>query len=62
MKSGYEWFPFSRYSDNIWSLEHIHAQQSLNITDNNERRLLLSEQKKLTIQLFYLEDITLVDK
>ncbi|MDR0762852.1 MAG: DUF1524 domain-containing protein, partial [Campylobacteraceae bacterium] len=38
-------FAFDKYSDEKWSLEHIHAQQSESLKSNKQRRILLEEQK-----------------
>lgn len=45
MNSGYNRFAFDRYSNESWSLEHIHAQQSEEITNEKQKRKLLEEQK-----------------
>jgi uncharacterized protein with ParB-like and HNH nuclease domain len=46
MESGYIRFPFDRYIKENWSLEHIHAQNSKNLKNNVQRKLLLEEQRK----------------
>lgn len=38
-------FPFERYIDEKWSLEHIHAQNSEDLKTDKQRRLLLEEQR-----------------
>ena len=38
-------FPFERYIDEKWSLEHIHAQNSEELKTDKQRRLLLEEQR-----------------
>ncbi|MFV0231456.1 DUF262 domain-containing protein [Empedobacter falsenii] len=43
MNGGYNKFSFDRISS--WSLEHIHAQQSEEITNEKQKRQLLEEQK-----------------
>lgn len=43
MNGGFNKFSFDRIS--TWSLEHIHAQQSEEITNEKEKRQLLEEQK-----------------
>lgn len=48
MNSGYIKFDFDRYSDENWSLEHIHAQQSEEIINEKEKRQLLEEQEEDT--------------
>lgn len=45
MNSGYIKFDFDRYSNENWSLEHIHAQQSEEITNEKDKKQLLTEQK-----------------
>ena len=45
MNSKYTKFPFERYIEEKWSLEHIHAQNSENLKTDKQRRLLLEEQK-----------------
>jgi len=45
MNSKYTRFPFERYIDENWSLEHIHAQNSEELKTDKQRRLLLEEQK-----------------
>lgn len=44
MNGGFNKFSFDRISS--WSLEHIHAQQSEEITNEKDKRQLLEEQKK----------------
>ncbi len=44
MNSGFNKFSFERISS--WSLEHIHAQQSEEITNEKSKRQLLEEQKE----------------
>lgn len=46
MNSHYNRFAFDRYSNENWSLEHIHAQQSEVLKTDKEKRQLLDEQKK----------------
>lgn len=45
MNSKYTRFPFERYINENWSLEHIHAQNSEELKSDTQRRLLLNEQK-----------------
>ncbi|HUU87955.1 MAG TPA: DUF262 domain-containing protein [Candidatus Glassbacteria bacterium] len=45
MRSKYTKFPFERYINEKWSLEHIHAQNSEEIKTDKQRRLILEEQK-----------------
>ncbi|SNR33126.1 DUF262 domain-containing protein [Flavobacterium sp. ov086] len=44
MKSNYNRFPFEKFKEENWSLEHIHAQNSEGLT-KEQKRLLLEEQK-----------------
>lgn len=44
-QSGYQHFPFQKYIEEKWSLEHIHAQNSEEIKTNTQRQLLLTEQQ-----------------
>jgi uncharacterized protein with ParB-like and HNH nuclease domain len=44
MNSDYR-FAFDKYSDERWSLEHIHAQQSEELKSDKQRRILLEQQK-----------------
>jgi uncharacterized protein with ParB-like and HNH nuclease domain len=46
MNSQYNRFAFDRYADEKWSLEHIHAQNSKELTTDPHRRKLLEEQKQ----------------
>ncbi|GMO41540.1 MAG: DUF262 domain-containing protein [Termitinemataceae bacterium] len=46
IESGYIRFPFERYSNEQWSLEHIHAQNSEAFKTEDQRRALLEDQKK----------------
>lgn len=50
MESGYSRYPFDKHFDidknEKWSLEHIHAQNSENITSDTDRRLLLEDELK----------------
>lgn len=45
MNSRYTKFPFERYINEKWSLEHIHAQNSEDLKTDKQRVLLLEEQK-----------------
>ncbi|MDR1847791.1 MAG: DUF262 domain-containing protein [Bacteroidales bacterium] len=45
MNSEYNKFAFDRYLKESWSLEHIHAQQSEEITNEKQQKQLLEEQK-----------------
>jgi len=45
MNSKYTKFPFERFIDEKWSLEHIHAQNSEDLKTEKQRKLLLEEQK-----------------
>ncbi|MBU0473112.1 MAG: DUF262 domain-containing protein [Bacteroidetes bacterium] len=45
MNSKYSKFPFERFIEEKWSLEHIHAQNSEDLKTDKQRRLLLEEQK-----------------
>ncbi len=45
MNSKYTKFPFDRYINEKWSLEHIHAQNSEDLKTDKQRILLLKEQK-----------------
>lgn len=45
MNSKYTKFPFERYINEKWSLEHIHAQNSEDLKTDKQRILLLEEQK-----------------
>ena len=44
MNSKYSKFPFERFIEEKWSLEHIHAQNSEDLKTDKQRRLLLEEQ------------------
>ena len=44
MKSGYSKYPFDLHKNQNWSLEHIHAQNSKEITSNEDRELLLKNE------------------
>lgn len=44
MNSGYNRFPFHLFRKGRWSLEHIHAQRSDELTSVRQRRQLLDEQ------------------
>ena len=46
MNSNYTRFPFERYVNEKWSLEHIHAQNSEGLKTDKQRRSLLEEQKR----------------
>jgi uncharacterized protein with ParB-like and HNH nuclease domain len=52
MNSQYNRFPFHIYKNGNWSLEHIHAQQSEELNADNQKKLLLNEQK----QYFFKHD------
>lgn len=39
-------FQFSKYIDEVWSLEHIHAQNSASFTDDNQRKEWLKTHMK----------------
>ncbi|MHC5354798.1 DUF262 domain-containing protein [Myroides sp. LJL115] len=54
MDAGYNKFSFDRISS--WSLEHIHAQQSQEITDHKQKVQLLEEQK---VDPFIMKDLEL---
>ena len=45
MNSRYTKFPFERYIDENWSLEHIHAQNSEELRTDKQRKQLLNDQK-----------------
>jgi len=45
MHSRYTRFPFERYIDEKWSLEHIHAQNSEELRTDKQRKQHLNEQK-----------------
>ncbi|MCK4500555.1 hypothetical protein KAU11_08650, partial [Candidatus Babeliales bacterium] len=45
MNSKYSKFPFERFIEEKWSLEHIHAQNSEDLKTDKQRKLLLEEQK-----------------
>ncbi len=45
MNSKYSKFPFERFIEERWSLEHIHAQNSEDLKTDKQRKLLLEEQK-----------------
>ena len=45
MNSKYSKFPFERFVNEKWSLEHIHAQNSEDLKTDKQRILLLKEQK-----------------
>lgn len=45
MNSGYNRFSFERFTDEKWSLEHIHAQQSQELKTDKQRQQLLKEQR-----------------
>ena len=45
MKAQNTYFPFKKYMDEKWSLEHIHAQHSEDLTTDAQRSLLLKEQQ-----------------
>lgn len=60
MNSKYTKFPFERYINENWSLEHIHAQNSEELKTEKQRRLLLEEQQIFFEKLKneeYLNDI-----
>ncbi|MEO5777373.1 MAG: DUF262 domain-containing protein [Flavobacterium sp.] len=46
MNTRYNRFAFDTFSNEKWSLEHIHAQQSQDLKTDKQKRQLLSEQKK----------------
>jgi len=46
MKSQYNRFPFDKFTEEKWSLEHIHAQQSEELKNDKQRKILLEDQKK----------------
>ena len=46
MESNYIKFPFEKFTEENWSLEHIHAQNSEDLKTDTQRRLVLEEQKK----------------
>ncbi len=50
MKSEYSRYPFDKHKNEKWSLEHIHAQQSEDITKDDDRKQLLKS------QLDYIDD------
>lgn len=50
MNSGYSKYPFYLHKKENWSLEHIHAQNSDEIKKDEDRKILLKDQKK------YIED------
>lgn len=54
MDAGYNKFSFDRISS--WSLEHIHAQQSQEITDHKQKVQLLEEQR---VDSFIMKDLEL---
>ena len=67
MKSNYSRYPFNLHKSEKWSLEHIHAQKSENITKIEDRKDLLKGQLKYIddetikndiIDLLELEEIT----
>ncbi|GHT61549.1 hypothetical protein FACS1894109_20190 [Spirochaetia bacterium] len=45
MNSNVNRFPFNRYSNEQWSLEHIHAQNSAQLVSDKQRRLFVSDQR-----------------
>ncbi len=53
MKSNYSRYPFNLHKSEKWSLEHIHAQKSENITKIEDRKDLLK------MQLTYIDDKTI---
>lgn len=46
MKSNYNKFPFEKFKEEDWSLEHIHAQNSEDLKKDSQMRIVLEEQKK----------------
>jgi len=40
LESNYSKYPFDRYKSEKWSLEHIHAQKSENMSDDDKKELL----------------------
>ena len=44
MQSGYSRYPFDKHKNEKWSLEHIHAQLSEDITNDKDRKELLKSQ------------------
>ena len=53
MKSNHSRYPFNLHKSEKWSLEHIHAQKSENITKIEDRKDLLK------MQLTYIDDKTI---
>ena len=45
MNSKYSKFPFEKFVNEKWSLEHIHAQNSEGLKTDKQRKLLLEDQK-----------------
>jgi len=56
MEIGYSKYPFDLHKRQNWSLEHIHAQNSEDIKQDSDRKLLLEDQKK------YIYDKNLINK
>lgn len=46
MNSNYSKYPFDLHKEEEWSLEHIHAQNSKYIKKDEDKRVLLEDQKK----------------
>lgn len=46
MNSKYNKFPFEKFKEENWSLEHIHAQNSEDLKKDSQRRIVLEEQRK----------------
>lgn len=57
MKSNYNRFPFEKFEEENWSLEHIHAQNSEGLKKEQKRLLLIEQQV-----YFAKKDITLFDR
>lgn len=57
MKSNYNRFPFEKFKEENWSLEHIHAQNSEGLKKEQKRLLLIEQQV-----YFEKKDSTLFDK
>lgn len=71
MNSRYIKFDFDRFSDENWSLEHIHAQQSEELTNEKDKRQLLTEQQNdsficnqevLLIEITELLEMSVIDQ
>ncbi|TDE51436.1 DUF262 domain-containing protein [Flavobacterium sp. GT3P67] len=57
MKSNYNRFPFEKFEEENWSLEHIHAQNSEGLKKEQKRLLLIEQQV-----YFAKKDTTLFDR